>query len=72
MSLESRKQVMIELLEEKKQLEQQLFETDAAISGLRKICRHKNAGGTSALVFKGNDHNYHYYQCQVCFEQIQE
>ena len=72
MSIESRKQVMIELLEEKKQLEKQLFETDAAINGLRKICRHKNADGTSALTFKGNDHNYHYYTCQICFEQIQE
>lgn len=72
MSLESRKQVMIELLEEKKQLEQQLFETEAAIKGLRKICRHKNADGTSALKFKGSDSHRHYYECEICFEQIEE
>jgi len=72
MSLESRKQVMIELLEEKKQLEQQLFETDDAINGLRKICRHKNADGTSALKFTGSDSHRHYYVCGICQIKIEE
>lgn len=72
MSLESRKQVMIELLEEKKQLEQQLFETEDAIKGLRKICRHKHADGTSALNFKGSDSHHHYYVCDICQIKIEE
>lgn len=72
MSIESRKQVMKELLKEREQLQQQLSETDAVINGLRKICRHKNADGTSALKFKGSDSHRHYYECEICFEQIEE
>ena len=72
MSIESRKEVMMALIKEREQLQQQLAETDAVITGLRKICRHKNPDGTSALTFKGNDHNHHYYKCEICFEQIEE
>lgn len=63
---------MKELLKELEDLQRQLFETEAAIKGLRKICRHKNADGTSALTFKGSDSHRHYYECQICFEQIEE
>lgn len=72
MSLELRRDTMKALLKEREELHEQLQQIDSVINGLRKICRHKNADDTTALVFKGHDHNRHYYQCQICFEQIEE
>jgi ABC-type transporter Mla MlaB component len=72
MSIELRRDTMTALLKEREELHEQLAQVDAVISGLQKICRHKKADGTSALVFKGNDSHRHYYECEICREQIQE
>ncbi len=72
MGIELRRDTMKSLLQERKDLQEQLAHLDAVITGLRKICRHKNEDGESALTFKGNDSHRHYYECQVCFELIEE
>lgn len=72
MSIESRRVIMKDLLKEREDMQQKLAELDSVIKGLRKICRHKNTDGTSALEFKGSDSHRHYYECGICFEQIEE
>jgi hypothetical protein len=72
MSLELRRDTMKSLLKEREELQDQLQQIDSVITGLRKICRHKNADGTSALKFKGSDSHRHYYVCGICQIQIEE
>ncbi len=72
MSLELRRDTMKSLLKEREELHEQLSQIDSVINGLRKICRHKNTDGTSALKFKNSDSHRHYYECEICFEQIEE
>jgi hypothetical protein len=72
MSLELRRDTMKALLKERMELQMELEQIDSVIKGLRKICRHKNADGTSAMKFHFSDSHRNYYVCQICGTETEE